>query len=269
MCQQGFQVLHGRFIPEKVQGLDACHDNSGTKQVTLLELYTSQGCSSCPPAERWLNEYIDDDDLWTTVVPAAFHVDYWDYIGWKDTYATPEYGERQRDYARAGKARTVYTPGLFANGREWRGWTLRVSPRASDREPGNLSIVISDGRLEAGFPAKTTLLELHVALLGFGLETQVERGEKNVTGRWGRNLWCWRMRPMPRRQAAGRSRYRRAHTGMPVATLLPSGSVSRAIRPRYRRQAGGCHSSLERGRICGVIAGMWDLTQNSDACPDS
>jgi len=151
--------------------------NSGTKQVTLLELYTSQGCSSCPPAERWLNEYIDDDELWTNVVPAAFHVDYWDYIGWQDTYASPEHGERQRDYARAGKARTVYTPGLFTNGREWRGWTLRVKPRASDREPGNLSAVVSDRQLVATFPAGTTPLDLHVALLGSGLETRVERGE--------------------------------------------------------------------------------------------
>jgi hypothetical protein len=140
--------------------------NSGTKQVTLLELYTSQGCSSCPPAERWLNEYIDDDELWTNIVPAAFHVDYWDYIGWKDTFATLEHGERQRDYARAGKARTVYTPGLFTNGREWRGWTLRVKPRASDREPGNLSVVIADRRLVATFADTAAPLQLQVALLG-------------------------------------------------------------------------------------------------------
>jgi hypothetical protein len=151
--------------------------NSGTKQVTLLELYTSQGCSSCPPAERWLNEYIDDEDLWTIVVPVAFHVDFWDYIGWKDTYATPEYGERQRDYARAGKARTVYTPGLFANGREWRGWTLRLNPRISDREPGDLSVVITDQRLVATFADTAAPLELHVALLSSGLETRVDRGE--------------------------------------------------------------------------------------------
>jgi len=151
--------------------------NSGKKQVTLLELYTSQGCSSCPPAERWLNEYVNDDDLWTQVVPVAFHVDYWDYIGWKDIYATPEYGERQRDYARAGRARTVYTPGLFSNGREWRGWTLRLDPRASDREPGNLAVAIADGQLRAEFPAAKSPLDLHVALLGAGLETRVERGE--------------------------------------------------------------------------------------------
>jgi hypothetical protein len=191
--------------------------NSGTKQVTLLELYTSQGCSSCPPAERWLNEYIDDEDLWTTVVPAAFHVDYWDYIGWKDTYATPAYGERQRDYARAGKARTVYTPGLFANGREWRGWTLRLYPRASDREPGNLSVVIAERRLVATFADTAAPLELHVALLGAGIETPVERGENrnrtlrqefvvlahathaSPTGRWDV--------PVPQRTHTGVSRY--------------------------------------------------------------
>ena len=87
--------------------------NSGSRQVTLLELYTSQGCSSCPPGERWLNEYINRDELWSSVVPVAFHVDYWDYIGWKDTFAAEEHGERQRDYARAGKTRTVYTPGFL------------------------------------------------------------------------------------------------------------------------------------------------------------
>jgi hypothetical protein len=151
--------------------------NSGNKQVTLLELFTSQGCSSCPPAERWLNEYTDDSDLWTRVVPVAFHVDYWDYIGWKDSYAAPEYGERQRDYARAGKVRTVYTPGLFVNGREWRGWTLRLNPRAGNREPGNLVVEIDDRQLRATFPEGATTLELHVALLGMDLETRVERGE--------------------------------------------------------------------------------------------
>ena len=151
--------------------------DSGARQVTLLELYTSQGCSSCPPAERWFNEYINRDELWTKVVPVALHVDYWDYIGWKDPFATKEHGERQRDYARAGKARTVYTPGLFSNGREWRGWTLRLDPRASDREPGNLAIEIADGKLQASFPASTAPLELHVALLGADLETRIERGE--------------------------------------------------------------------------------------------
>ncbi len=151
--------------------------NSGAAQVTLLELYTSQGCSSCPPAERWLNKYVDSEDLWTRTVPLAFHVDYWDYIGWKDIFATREHGERQRDYARAGRARTVYTPGLFANGREWRGWTFGLKPRASGKQAGNLSVTITDDRLAATYTDGGAPLELHVALLGFGIDTPVERGE--------------------------------------------------------------------------------------------
>lgn len=151
--------------------------DSGARQVTLLELYTSQGCSSCPPAERWLNKFIDDDDLWVEVIPIAFHVDYWDYIGWQDPYAAAAHGERQRDYARAGRARTVYTPGFFSNGREWRGWTFGLGPRRGDRRPGSLIATIDAGRIHASFPAAGEPTQLHVALLGCGIETVVARGE--------------------------------------------------------------------------------------------
>jgi len=151
--------------------------NSGPRQVKLLELYTSQGCSSCPPAERWLNELVEDEALWSGIVPLAFHVDYWDYLGWKDKYARPENAERQRAYARLERARGVYTPGMFVNGREWRGWILRANPRASDKVPGNLSVTVENNEVDATFEAETSPYELHVALLGFGIETNVERGE--------------------------------------------------------------------------------------------
>ena len=72
---------------------------SNNEQVSLIELYTSEGCSSCPPAERWLSKLADDESLWSHFVPLAFHVDYWDYIGWKDPYASKEYSQRQRRYA--------------------------------------------------------------------------------------------------------------------------------------------------------------------------
>ena len=158
------------------------HLDSGPRQVTLLELYTSQGCSSCPPAERWLKEYINRGELWRAVVPVALHVDYWDYIGWKDPFAARENGDRQRDYARAGRARTVYTPGFFVNGQDWRGWTMRLNPRSSDREPGSLSATIAGDRLTAGFPASDEPLDLHVAILGFGIETEIKRAEnRNLT----------------------------------------------------------------------------------------
>ena len=61
---------------------------SGPTQVNLLELYTSEGCSSCPPAEAWLSEFSESEDLWRAVVPVSFHVDYWDNLGWKDIFSS-------------------------------------------------------------------------------------------------------------------------------------------------------------------------------------
>ena len=158
-------------------GKETTRFSSGPEQVTLLELYTSQGCSSCPPAERWLNRYVDSEALWTHVVPVAFHVDYWDSLGWKDRYAAVEYGERQRAYVRSGRAGSVYTPGMFVNGREWRGWMFALTPRESARSPGKLDVTLAQDTLQASFPANGRALELHVVLLGFDLETHVLRGE--------------------------------------------------------------------------------------------
>ncbi len=78
----------------------------------VVELYTSQGCSSCPPADRILHELADRED----VIALALHVDYWDYIGWKDPFGNPAHAERQRAYARAGQRRTIYTPEMIVNG---------------------------------------------------------------------------------------------------------------------------------------------------------
>ena len=80
----------------------------------VVELYTSQGCSSCPPADRFLAELAARDD----VIALALHVDYWDYIGWKDIFADPAYTQRQKDYARAVGARTVYTPQMVIGGQD-------------------------------------------------------------------------------------------------------------------------------------------------------
>ena len=73
---------------------------STSQQTALLELYTSEGCSSCPPADRWLSKLKNEEGLWTRFIPVALHVDYWDYIGWKDRFASPEYSNRQRKYAK-------------------------------------------------------------------------------------------------------------------------------------------------------------------------
>ena len=80
----------------------------------LLELFTSQGCSSCPPADAFLHELADREN----VIAVAMHVDYWDYIGWKDSFAQPEFTARQRAYARIGNRTMVYTPQMVLNGRD-------------------------------------------------------------------------------------------------------------------------------------------------------
>lgn len=78
----------------------------------VVELFTSQGCSSCPPADKMLHALAERDD----VIALALHVDYWDYIGWKDEFAQAEFSKRQREYAILGKRRSIYTPQMVVNG---------------------------------------------------------------------------------------------------------------------------------------------------------
>jgi len=91
--------------------------------VALLELFTSEGCSSCPPAETWLSGLRSAPGLWKEFVPASFHVDYWDYLGWRDPWASKIFSYRQRDYAQSWHSDSIYTPGFVLNGREWRSWS--------------------------------------------------------------------------------------------------------------------------------------------------
>src|SRR5438034_11825938 len=85
---------------------------SGETQSTLIELFTSEGCSSCPPAEKWLSVLKSNPDLWKKIIPVAFHVDYWDRLGSRDRLAKPEFTSRQPRYAAAWGGDSVYTPGF-------------------------------------------------------------------------------------------------------------------------------------------------------------
>ena len=156
---------------------------STVNQVGLLELYTSEGCSSCPPADRWLSGLLDNESLWREIIPLAFHVDYWDYIGWKDRFASPDFSERQREYARQQSIPAVYTPGFVYNGSEWRNWFVRrMFDFPGGGRPGVLELVISDRVADIHFrPTVTSAenLEINVALLGFDLSTKVEAGENS------------------------------------------------------------------------------------------
>src|SRR5262245_41008869 len=92
-----------------------CTADSGARRIPLLELYTSQGCDSCPPADRWVSALpgrgLDTERL----VTLGLHVDYWNYLGWKDPHGKPEFGARQRSASQRNQARVVYTPQLLLN----------------------------------------------------------------------------------------------------------------------------------------------------------
>ena len=87
-----------------------CRATSGKTVPALVELYTSEGCNSCPPADRWLSQQVANPEASAKMIALAFHVDYWDYIGWKDAYARADFGARHSAMVRANGASTVYTP---------------------------------------------------------------------------------------------------------------------------------------------------------------
>ncbi|HEY8250572.1 MAG TPA: DUF1223 domain-containing protein [Burkholderiales bacterium] len=98
-----------------------CVSESGPGTTALVELYTSEGCSSCPPADRWLAS-LGQRYAPASVVPLALHVDYWDYIGWKDPYAKREFALRQKKLTQLQRLAFVYTPQVVVQGRDFRGW---------------------------------------------------------------------------------------------------------------------------------------------------
>jgi hypothetical protein len=154
--------------------------SSGDRRVALYELFTSEGCSSCPPAEAWLARLKQDPRLWKEIVPLAFHVDYWDHLGWKDRFANKEYAARQYRYHQKGNINTVYTPGFVVNGREWRGWFRGRHPDTAAVPAGNLSVNLQGKWVTAQYQrtdSSQQLLVLNLALLGAGLQSDIAGGE--------------------------------------------------------------------------------------------
>src|SRR5271155_4059826 len=158
---------------------------SSAAAASLVELYSSEGCSSCPPAEAWTNKLKDAPGLWKDVFPVVFHVDYWDNLGWPDRFARPEYTQRQQNYAGQLGQSSVYTPEFIVNGLEWqRSWFGGQDlPSTAAKKTGELSLTVrgKDGKISAlSLPASSDPKQpfvLNIALLGFNLITDVQRGE--------------------------------------------------------------------------------------------
>ena len=161
---------------------------SGTTSATIVELYTSEGCNSCPPADKWFStmSYARDG-----VVPLAFHVDYWDYIGWKDRFAKPDFTIRQRDAVVRQGSRVSYTPQLMLDGRDLRVWShqsqfqskLREVSIRTPRATLALDAVTAEKKVDAALTATIPLPQdradaaLFLALTESNLISRVTAGE--------------------------------------------------------------------------------------------
>lgn len=107
-----------------------CSASSGPQRATLIELFTSEGCSSCPPADRWLSGFASTSHnrQETPIVPLAFHVDYWDYLGWPDRFAQPAFTARHKARQQAMQGRFIYTPQTVVNARDSSDWRRAGNP---------------------------------------------------------------------------------------------------------------------------------------------
>ena len=167
-----------------------CLARSGEYTTALVELYTSEGCSSCPPADRWLSS-LGERYRAGQVVPLALHVDYWDYIGWKDPYAKREFSQRQRRLSMQQRLALVYTPQVLLQGADFRQWGAPQFDGALERinaQPARASLELEirravgnflDLRVRADAPdaAERASAALYVAAYENRLESRVTAGE--------------------------------------------------------------------------------------------
>lgn len=163
----------------------SCSAQSPAYRVALLELYTSEGCSSCPPADQYLRELRSAGVTQQQAVVMSLHVDYWNYIGWKDPFSRAAFTERQRWMSDLAGSRTIYTPEFFIGGKELRGWANGV-PAAVKRVnelPAQADISIALGAAgSAGLPLEVKATsardaKLYIALVENGVASQVSAGE--------------------------------------------------------------------------------------------
>lgn len=163
--------------------------NSSEHKTALLELYTSEGCNSCPPADKWLGTLAENGYLEQQVIPIAFHVDYWDYLGWRDIYADPGYSKRQQRHVHHNRLSTAYTPQLILNGKNLRPSGLLASRlRDINQEKADIHISLraerSSGKVvevEATVTGQSDNIvkdsELFIALLTDKIISPVAAGE--------------------------------------------------------------------------------------------
>ncbi|MDE1465543.1 DUF1223 domain-containing protein [Spartinivicinus poritis] len=169
-----FLLIITSLAPLSTMGQQFSHQGPPAR---IVELYTSEGCSSCPPADRSLSKLTESPGLWQDVIPLAFHVDYWNWLGWKDRFSKAEYSARQRALSANGNVRSVYTPGWVVDGAEWRGWFKGQGlPRQKSQPAPELTLDLANNQATVTF-TKNGNWQANFALLGFNLQTAIKAGE--------------------------------------------------------------------------------------------
>ena len=178
----------GVILP--ISSFGACETQSGPMTAAWVELYTSEGCSSCPPAEQQINRLRQTLTPTADIVLLALHVNYWDYLGWKDSYAKGSFSDRQSALVHANRHSTVYTPQVFLNGVEIPSWGsgLRSQVMRLNAQPAVANIHLranrtKSGALAVGTEAKSTepsdSTGLYLAITESGLVSTVTKGENS------------------------------------------------------------------------------------------
>jgi len=165
-----------------------CSAHSGPHVPAVVELFTSEGCDSCPPADRWLRALVPPGDARGTIA-LAFHVDYWDRLGWKDRFASAAWTERQYAAMRANRDGFVYTPQVLLQGRDfagWRGPDAAAAVAAAAGRPARASLSLDAVAREQAItvtvaarvaPADRNRVAIEVAYVDSGLVSDVRSGE--------------------------------------------------------------------------------------------
>lgn len=156
---------------------------SSSEQTQMLELFTSDSCSSCPPANIWISNLKNHPQLWKKFIPVAFHVDYWNHLSWKDPFSDPLMTQRQKSLVRHWKNPVSYTPAVMINGEELRKWYQQSEiPNSNKKVPFNLSLSHNNKeifylKLKNVSKSNDRPTKVRMALLGFGVVSKVTDGE--------------------------------------------------------------------------------------------
>lgn len=124
-------LLAGCLLSSSVHAAGTCSVQSAASAATVLELYTSEGCNSCPPADQWVSRVKSEPGL----IALAFHVDYWDRLGWTDRFGSAAYTQRQAQQSALNGARFSYTPQVVVNGVDRKDWPVAASTWQASRRP--------------------------------------------------------------------------------------------------------------------------------------